>query len=386
MTGTPAPRSGAATATRPRGLLTAVDALDAGRITAAVTASAAANTRRAYAADWRRFTGWAAARGHTPLPADPAVIAAYLTDAAAAVTDAGEHAYAPATLARWAAALGHAHRAAGHPSPASAPLVAATLAGIRRTYAAAGQRPVRQVAPLLTADITTILSATAAQANTWAARVYARRDTALLLLGFAAALRRSELVALTIGDITRHRGDGIHLHIGTSKTDQDGRGTTKAVPYGHTAAACGPCAYLRWLHVIAASDTGGRPAVIRLLRRPDEPDTHVCHGRWPRIPDPGAAVFRPIRGAGHIAATALSGAAVHKMIRRRAAAAGYDPAFVARLGGHSLRAGFVTQAFRAGADAHAIMRQTGHASPAMLEVYAREHAPLIGNAVTTLGL
>lgn len=64
----------------------------------------------------------------------------------------------------------------------------------------------------------------------------------------------------------------------------------------------------------------------------------------------------------------------------------YDDGFVDRLGGHSLRAGFVTQAFRNGADAHAIMRQTGHATPVMLEVYAREHAPLIGNAVTTLGL
>jgi integrase len=62
------------------------------------------------------------------------------------------------------------------------------------------------------------------------------------------------------------------------------------------------------------------------------------------------------------------------------------PAQIALLGGHSLRAGFVTEAFRAGADAHAIMRQTGHRSPAMLEVYAREHAPLTGNAVTRLGL
>ena len=58
----------------------------------------------------------------------------------------------------------------------------------------------------------------------------------------------------------------------------------------------------------------------------------------------------------------------------------------AALGGHSLRSGFVTEAFRQGADAHAIMRQTGHRSPVMLEVYAREHAPLIGNAVTRLGL
>ncbi|HZM65016.1 MAG TPA: hypothetical protein VFC16_01795, partial [Nakamurella sp.] len=73
-------------------------------------------------------------------------------------------------------------------------------------------------------------------------------------------------------------------------------------------------------------------------------------------------------------------------IQRRAAAAGFTAAQVAQLGGHSLRAGFVTEAFPAGADAHSIMRQTGHRSPVMLEVYAREHAPLVGNAVTRLGL
>jgi len=76
-----------------------------------------------------------------------------------------------------------------------------------------------------------------------------------------------------------------------------------------------------------------------------------------------------------------SGSAWMHRRRRRVTAAQVD-----KLGGHSLRAGFVTEAFRAGADAHAIMRQTGHRSPVMLEVYAREHAPLVGNAVTRLGL
>ena len=71
------------------------------------------------------------------------------------------------------------------------------------------------------------------------------------------------------------------------------------------------------------------------------------------------------------------------MKRREAAAAGMDPS---RLSGHSLRAGFVTQAVRGGADAGAIMRQTGHRSAAMVELYQRENATLIGNAVTTLGL
>ncbi len=75
---------------------------------------------------------------------------------------------------------------------------------------------------------------------------------------------------------------------------------------------------------------------------------------------------------------------MHKAVRRRAEQACYDPALVTQLGGHSLRAGFVTQAFRNGADAHAIMRQTGHTTPEMVQVYARERTPLVGNAVTIL--
>ncbi len=70
-------------------------------------------------------------------------------------------------------------------------------------------------------------------------------------------------------------------------------------------------------------------------------------------------------------------------VRRRGEHAGYDPTALTKLGGHSLRAGFVTQSTRNGS---AIARQTGHASLDSVEVYRREHAPLIGNAVTDIGL
>ncbi|WP_156666321.1 tyrosine-type recombinase/integrase, partial [Rhodococcus sp. HS-D2] len=143
--------------------------------------------------------------------------------------------------------------------------------------------------------------------------------------------------------------------------------------------------WLRWAQVVAAFDAGGRPAVIRLLRTAEPFEAHVCRGVRPRMV-PASPWLRSIRKNGNLSDTALSGAAVHKAIRRRATRAGYDPEIVQQLGGHSLRAGFVTQAFRNGASAHAIMRQTGHSTPAMLEAYAREHAPLIGNAVTNLGL
>ena len=97
-------------------------------------------------------------------------------------------------------------------------------------------------------------------------------------------------------------------------------------------------------------------------------------------------LFPTIHRSGTPSGKAMTGDAVARMIQRRAAAAGYTEAQVDLLGGHSLRSGFVTEAFRAGADAHSIMRQTGQQDPKMLEVYAREHAPLVGNAVTRLDL
>lgn len=348
-------------------------------------ASKSENTRRAYLSDWRRFERWCTTRGHEVLPAAPLVVAAYLAESAELRDEAGGRVYAPATLTRWVAAIGHRHRAAGHTAPGSAEIVAATLSGIRRTYASAGDRPVKRVAPLLADDVVTIVTARET-ATGWADQVYERRDSALLLMGFAGAFRRSELAGFQVGDITRHRHDGLHLRLRKSKTDQDGTGDTRALPYTDSHRSCPPCAYLRWLQVAAAFDAAGRPAVIRLIRGAPDFVGHVCRGAWPRTPETVAPVFRSVRRNGNLSTAGLSGSAIHKRIRQRAAAAGYDPVLVDQLGGHSLRAGFVTQAFRNGADAHAIMRQTGHASPVMLEVYAREHSPLVGNAVTSIGL
>ena len=204
-------------------------------------------------------------------------------------------------------------------------------------------------------------------------------------MGFAGAFRRSELVGLDGADVSVHRHDGVHVRLRRSKTDQEGKGTVLALPFTDSHDSCPPCAYARWAQVVAAFDTRGRPGVIRLLTTAEPFEAHVCRGAVPRTAA-RAPLFRSIRKNGNLSETALSGAAVHKAIRRRAEQAGYDADLVSQLGAHSLRAGFVTQAFRNGADAHAIMRQTGHRAPEMLEVYARERTPLVGNAVTVLGL
>ena len=203
-----------------------------------------------------------------------------------------------------------------------------------------------------------------------------------------------------------HRTDGLHVRLRSSKTDQEALGRTVALPYGRDPVTCPPCAWVRWRELLHTADTAPednrRATVMRVLRRqaahdqvldPDRDGAaesgrlHVCRtARLPEPADPGRPLFPSVHGTGIIRSTAMSGDAVYEMIRRRAEQAGYTTAQIRQLGGHSLRAGFVTEAFRQGADAHQIMRQTGHRSHAVLETYAREHAPLVANAVTRIGL
>ncbi|KAA0922073.1 integrase [Rhodococcus sp. 06-470-2] len=379
------PSAGISGTGRPMAVEPEIPPAVAKRIASAVQSSRSEGTRKTYAAAWRRFTSWCETNGHVTLPAHPVTVAAYLVDAADTRNEAGERAYAVATFGTWIAAINHQHRITGHLSPSAHELVTATLSGIRREYAAAGDRPRTPRDPLLVDDIKLLVETARNRCRGWADEVLERRDSAILLLGFAGAYRRSELSELLCGDVTVHRHDGLHIRLRKSKTDQEGRGAVKALPYTESHQTCPPCAYVRWAQVIAAFDAGGRPSVIRLLRKRDPFDGHVCRGGVPRTAA-RVPLLRAVAKNGNLGSTALSGAAIHQTIRRRAEHAGYDSTALAKLGGHSLRAGFVTQGNRNGADGSAIARQTGHASLDSVEVYRREHAPLLGNAVSDIGL
>lgn len=356
------------------------------RIRIATIDSQSEGTRRAYASAWRRFEGWCRRNGYQALPAHPATVAAYLVDAAETVDENGERAYSTMSLGKWTSAIFDRHRRAGmDPNPAGHELVRQTMSGIRRQYAGRGDRPRQPRTPLLTDDVLLLVSTAREQATGWASQVCERRDSALLLMGFAGAFRRSELSALTGADVELHAADGVHVHLRKSKTDQLGEGGVYPLPRTKDPLRCPACAYVRWAAVVSAHEDGGNGAVIRLITdAPEFGDRHVCRSRAPKI-RPRSPVFRSCRN-GVLSTGPLSGAGVHAVIRRRALRAGFEPEAVERLGGHSLRAGFVTQAARAGADHHSIMRQTGHRTPAMVTRYVRESAPLIGNAVTVLGL
>jgi len=375
-----------------------VEALD--RVWAAVDASTSSATKAAYRSDWARFQRWAAAGGHQVLPASPLLVAAYLTEAAEERKPDGRPAYGAASLTRWSSSINQVHTAAGFPAPGRSEVVRRALSGVRRTR----KTPPKRRSPLLLADVRTLLEAMRPSMGVWPAAMAAHRDTAVLLMGFAGAHRRSELVGLRISDVTVHPADGLHVRVRSSKTDQEGQGVVRALPYGRDPQTCPPCALVRWRRLLLAYvvDDGGRPAALKQLHQRGLSTEHVCRGvddtKTATVVDADGDESAGVGGGGgerwlfptvHKTgrpSKVMTGDAVAVMIQRRAAAAGFTPAQVDLLGGHSLRSGFVTEAFRAGADAHSIMRQTGHRDPKMLEVYAREFAPLVGNAVLKLDL
>jgi len=214
-------------------------ALDYGR------AALSANTMRAYKGDWQEFGDWCATRQRSHLPASPATVANF----ASSLAEAGKKV---PTIARKLAAIRFFHRGAGEDNPTDNAGVAAILKGIRRTV---GTAP-RQKAPA-TVDVMHAL-----MARTEPETLQGKRDRAILLLGFAGAFRRSELVAITVQDLTFSE-DGVDVFLPKSKTDQEAKGQSVAVLNGK---ALKPADRLReWLS--AAEITSG--PIFRRINRGD---------------------------------------------------------------------------------------------------------------------
>lgn len=283
--------------------------------------SRAANTRRAYASDVRAFANWCEARGEASLPASPAAVLSYLIDHATTLK--------VVTLQRRLAAIREQHAAAGFELDTSSAAFRDTWRGIKRAH---GQ-PAAKKRPLITVDLR---RAVATLPDTLAGR----RDRALILVGFAAALRRSELAGLEVsrrdgGAWVEEQPDGLVVHLARSKTDQSGEGAEIGVPYGSNMETCPVRSYRAWIK--AAQLTEG-PA------------------------------FRPIDRHGHIGAEAVTDRAVARIVQRTVEAAalaeGHSPDEARRLAaayaGHSLRSGLATSAAANDAPGHAIQRQLRH--------------------------
>jgi integrase len=280
-----------------------------------------AGTRRAYDAAFALFRAWCGSHQAEPLPADPRTVAFYLADAA--------RRYRASTLDLHLAAIAHAHRAAGLPVPTTHQAVREVRTGIRRTHGA----PARGKAALLTEDLRRLLGLLDGSP-------VGLRDRALLLLGFAGAFRRSELVGLDVEDL-EFTPRGIRVQLRRSKTDQEALGRPVGVPYGATAETCPVRAVEAWLAHVRAVLPG--------------------YDRGP--------LFLRLDAGGRVRLGRLSDRGVARVVQRWARRAGLHPA---RFAGHSLRAGLATSAAARGVPERAIMAQTGHRNLAMVRRYIRD--------------
>jgi site-specific recombinase XerD len=307
----------------------AVLASFAPRVQEYARASRSKNTLRGYRSDWASFTGWCEALGLVSLPALPETIAAYLT----AMADQG---LKSGSIQRRVSAIAANHMASGYESPTGRAAVTLTLAGIRRLIGTHQEGK----SPVLTSDI-------AAMVATLPHTLIGKRNRAMILLGYAGALRRSELVTLDAEDLT-FTTDGIRLAIRKSKTDQDGAGQTIGIARG--GALCPVRALETW---IEASGIENGP------------------------------VFRSVNRHGQIQPAQLTDQVVANVVKASSAAAGLDPA---KYAGHSLRAGLVTQAAINEVPEYKIMRQTRHKSSAMVRRYIRDADLFRDNVSARVGL
>ena len=358
-----------------------------------VAASTSPSTRRAYALDWARFARWCNAQGIPPLTAADQDVAGYLAQAAATVRPDGKPAVATATLRRWLSGINQVHAAAGGGVPGRSELVRRTLAGISKTSRTGPNRR----RPLRLTELRDLVGAARAAAVSWPEQIRARRDALILLMGHLGGMRESELVALTVGDVQRV-GPDLHVTVRAGKTDPDARGLVKGLRATTAADVCPLCAWTAWRQILHAHDHGGRPAVIRALADHPISDRHICTDTpSPTAADPRTAADSPgdvdldaplIRWLGRhgwITDRPVAPHSIYQVVKTRARQAGLPAEVVNKLGGHSLRAGFVTDAFAAGAPDGEVMRQTGHRSITQVRAYQRD-TPLVGNAVNRIDL
>jgi site-specific recombinase XerD len=324
-------------ATPEQGILTVVDpaplARYAGQARQYAALAKSARTVAAYESDWNDFLDFCRRSGQGSLPAAPETVALYLTW----LID--ERKLKTSTLTRRLAAISQIHQAASFPTPTGESVVRSVMAGIRRVHGSE-QTAKTALSPELLRRLVGGLPDT----------LRGRRDRALLLVGFAGALRRSELVALEVRDVA-FESEGLVLMIRRSKTDPEAEGQLVGIPYSEQPETCPVRALQAWLE--AARITEG-------------------------------AVFRPIeRWSNIVQPRALEDRRVATLLKELVTRAGLDPkAFAA----HSLRSGLATAAAAGGASERTIMDQTRHKSVKQVRRYIQRGSLFRDNASKYTGV
>jgi integrase len=306
-----------------------------GAAAATMAAAWAPGTQKVYTDRWADFVRWCDMMSRQALPAAPASVVAYLLDRAGALS--------LSVLEQTHAAIAWMHKGHGYdPPPTAAEAVKTTMKGLRRQK---GRRAVKAKDPITVTELRDML------AGVNRLTLSGKRDAALLLVGWNCALRRSELAALCREHLRDEPG-GASVLIERSKTDQEGQGARVGFPQRDEEPALCP---MRAVNALLAG-----------LR-----EKGITTG----------PLFRPIDRHGNVGARPITGESVAEIVKKYAGRAGLPEEPFA---GHSLRAGFVTEAYRQDAPEAAIMAQTRHASTTMLARYRREADPVKRGAASAL--
>lgn len=286
----------------------------------------AANTAKAYAGDLKRFGAWCAEHELEPLPASVDTIAGFVTHLA-------ETNKKVSTIQRHCAAVAKAHALRGIDSPTDDKKFKVLLEGISRV------KSIRQKQ----APAFTLANFKRTIKHIDAKTLAGLRDRVILLLGFAGAFRRSELVALNVEDLSFSE-EGLIITVAKSKTNQLGAAEEKAIFYSPDAQLCPIRTLQAWL---------------TRLGRPEGP------------------VFVSFRKNECLTSRRLTDKHLNLIVQRYLGT---------NFSAHSLRASFVTVAKLAGADDSEVMNQTKHKSSEMIRRYTRLDNVRQHNAAQKLGL
>lgn len=310
------------------------------RLTAYAEKSWAVNTIRGYASDWAHFSEWCESYGFKSLPASVETVGLYL----GAITED----YSLATIERRLSAVSAAHRERALPNPCG--VSEGPLMRIWRGIVREKSRRQDKAEPLMASDLRLIIQNLPRDPDTGELTPASLRDRALLLTGWAGALRRSELVGLTTEDVEFVSGQGLNVFVRQSKTDQEGEGLIKGIPYGDHVETCPVTALRMWLK-----------------------EANIESG----------PLFRRFYRGGAIGQKPLTAQYVSRILKEHAARVGLS---ADDFSAHSLRSGFITQAIRAGKPERRVKDHSGHSSWETFNGYVKQAGTFEENPVEGIGL
>lgn len=315
-----------------------------------VEAASSANTRRAYAADWKHFCAWARRQHLDVLPPDPQVVGLYITACASGKVTGDKKPNTVSTIERRLSSLSWNFSQRDQPLDRKDRHIATVMAGIRNSHAS----PPRQKEAILPEDLIAMLE------TLDRAGLRGLRDRAMLLLGFTGGLRRSEIVGLDVGrDQTEDSSGWIEFFPdkGILVTLRGKTGWREVeIGCGSSDATCPVVALQTWLKF-----------------------SRIGHG----------PLFRRVAGQGkQVGAERLNDQEVARLVKRTALAAGVrgdlsEGDRATKFSGHSLRAGLASSAE---VDERYVQKQLGHASAEMTRRYQRRRDRFRVNLTKASGL